>query len=379
MVSSFDKLSKNKSLVYNKLYINAIKIVFNRIDKKNKNVQFSEFLSILKKVANTRFIIENILNQLFPKLQLYENLDKFGRVRSDNLDVQNCGRKYAIQFISKIHYTPFNFLLPGNYIEPLVTPIAGKYEKYEAQVKSNSISNNNLDQLIIREPVIKLLYTYSPCGYTIKYDNIPLTSFYYELNDNLYNELKSIDIPDRKSISKDMIMYRTIYHTNPQYHLIILNIIYELFKKIMTNEKDISNYNTNVDLIKEIYWWMSHATLYERGSCAITEIFCNALFLHIDPFHNDIYFVNNNYNTDIEAMLIDNPADFINKFNNFVLYKDLYEIHKFIDIPLEQVMNIKSLDINTNYLLFDVFEYIQQCNIDDQNNTSLDDIMNEFK
>jgi len=30
-------------------------------------------------------------------------------------------------------------------------------------------------------------------------------------------------------------------------------------------------------------------------------------------------------------------------------------------------------------MLFDIFEYIQQCNIDDQNNTSLDDIMNEFK
>jgi hypothetical protein len=395
--------NKNKNYIYNKLYINSIKYIYNQLKLANSSNKYKDCSFILKKTANERYNIECILNKLFPYLRLDFNLEKFGRSRSkydlhgrNYVKMENNKNSYSK---NKKKYIPFNFLLDDNYEEPILTPINVKYKNYKDKVKEISINNNiDINILYKTEPLLKFLYTYEPKGCTIIYKNIELTTFYYECNDNLYNELKTIPIHDRL-LTTDQNMYRAIYHTNPKNHIKILQKINKKYNKIRDNinnpnyNQDL--YNENIKLVKKIYWWLSHATLYDRGSCAITEIFCNALFLFIDINTNFMYFTNNYsnnnnykpefyYNTDIEAMLESNPNTFVDKFDTYI---------KFTELPNETYKNININNIingtnNNNYKrLYDyedieninILEYLSNFSINVDNNDNLNDLINEFK
>lgn len=385
--------SRNKNYVYNKLYINSIKFIYNQIKLHNTNDKYKDCLYLLYKTSKERYDIECILNKLFPYLGLDFNLEKFGRSRS-NFDPH--GRKYIKKKYDKKNYIPFNFLLNDDYEEPLITPINIKYSSYKEKIKQICNNKYDINKLYISEPLIKLLYTCDPTCHTIIYKDIELTSFYYENNDNLYSELKSINVYNRL-LSTDMNMYRAIYHTNPKNHKYILNIINKKYKKILKNVNSI-NYNDelyieNIKLIKKIYWYLSHATLYDRGSCAITEIFCNALLLFISIDKDYIYFKNKidlesqlYYNTDIEAMLISNPSIFVKNFDSYVDY---------IKLPNEEYINLDVNNIiyginNNNYKRIYDYDNIENINIleylsnfssntEKSDNKPLNDLLNEFK
>lgn len=359
---------KNKNYIYNKLYINSIKLIYNQI--KLNNTSSATCNNILKLASNERFNIECILNKLFITLGLDFNLQKFGRSRTSD---SSYGRKIEDTNISKYvnkAYIPFNFMLKDDYKEPLFTPINVTYKLYNDKVKNICIKNNDIQNLLFKEPLLRLLHSYHAYGCAMIYKNISLTSFYYELNDDLYNELNLVPMYSR-CLTSDMNMYRAIYHTDPRNHSQILNIINKKYKKIIDNVNSPLKYNNylyneNLKLVRKIYWWLSHATLYERGSCAITEIFCNALLVYISaPLNNPCaYFKNKDCNTDIEAMLECNPNDFVDKFDTFVSY------HEFIDINQYFMLNMKNInegiaDINfTNYTStaniedFDLFAYL---------------------
>lgn len=390
--------NKNKNHIYNKLYINSIKCIYNQIKLNNTNSKYNDCQYILYKTANERYNIESILNKLFPYLRLDFNLEKFGRSRS-KFDIH--GRKYIAKTYDRKKFIPFNFLLNDDYDEPIYTPINIKYKNYNDKIKN--ICNNegltyNISNIYKIEPLLKLLYNSNPSCYNITYKNIQLTSFYYENSDDLYNELKSINIHDRL-LTTDMNMYRAIYHTNPIYHPQILNIINKKYKKIINNvnNSDYSEdlYNKNLKLIKKIYWWLSHATFYERGSCAISEIFCNALLLYINNnTHNNtnfIYFKNrvfNNilYNTDIEAMLTSNPNAFVNDFDSYIEYNNLPE-DKYVKLNVNNILNGNN---NNNYKrLYDcanieeinILEYLSNYSPITYKpvNIHLNNLINEFK
>lgn len=382
--------NKNKNYIYNKLYINSIKYIYNQIKLNNTNIKYNDCRYILYKTSNERYNIECILNKLFPYLKLDFNLEKFGRSRS-SCDLH--GRKYKQYTKNKKNYIPFNFLLNKNYEEPIITPINIKYKYYKEYIKLICINNNLLDNLLVNEPILKLLYTYEPKGHTIIYKDINLTSFYFELNDELYNELKLIPMRDR-ILSSDINMYRAIYHTNPQNHIKILNKINKKYKKIINNVNNVNYglnlYNKNVKLIKKIYWWLSHATLYERGSCAITEIFCNALFLFIDIDNEFKYFKNANidnnthYNTDIEAMLISNPNTFVENFDNYIKFDNIPDIDIYIQLNVNNIINGIN---NNNYKRIYDYEYIENIDIlyylsnfsiNNNENDLINNLINEF-
>lgn len=387
--------NKNKNYIYNKLYINSIKYIYNQIKLVNTSNKYNDCKFILKKTANERYSIESILNNFFPYLRLDFNLEKFGRSRC-KYDLH--GRKFvkkeyntSIYPKSKKNYIPFNFLLDGDYEEPLLTPINIKYKIYKNKVKKICIDNssNNIETLFKTEPLLKLLHTYEPKSCTVIYKNIELTSFYYELNDDLYNELKLIPIHDRL-LTTDQNMYRAIYHTNTKNHIQILDKVNKKYKKILDNvnsplyNQDL--YNENIKLVKKIFWWLSHATLYERGSCAITEIFCNALLLFIDNNNNFMYFTNNtNNNTDIEAMLESNPNTFVNKFDTYVNYINLPNNEPYVNLNINNIINGNN---NNNYKrLYDyenieninILEYLSNFTLNVDNNSNLMDLLNEFK
>ena len=333
--------NENKNKIYNILYKNSIKYIYNLL-KSDINNDFNDISKILYIISNTRYKIELLLSKLFPTLDLDINLSKFGRARSK---LGTHGKKYINKEIKKQYYIPFEFLIKNEYQEVLYTPIYIKYKHYDNKIKSLCMDNlymyknNNITFLDINEPVFKLLHKYENLGFCITYKNIELSAFYYELNDNLYNELKNIPIGNR-FLSTDINLYRAIYHTNPKSHKDILEIINIKYLQIIKNINDpIYNlnsnlYNKNLVLIKEIYWFLSHATLYERGSCAITEIFCNSLLILINK-RNEIskIFVNKeNINTDIEAMITSDPNNFVKLFDSFINYINIDNINEFSDI-----------------------------------------------
>ena len=380
-MSSSDELDEtNKRHIYNILFHNSIKFIYNKL--KNDSDNLNDISKILYLISDIRYKIELLLSRLFPKLDLDINLDKFGKIRTRT---GNHGRQYSIErgIVKKYYYTPFQFMIDSNYYEVLFTPIYIKYKHYDEKIKKICLENDkfiktpnsycfqydtniydkkntyNLDK---NEPVFHLLHKYENIGFNIKYKNVDLTSFYYELNDKLYNELENIPMNNR-FLSNDINMYRAIYHTNPKSHQDILKIINKKYLQIINNINNVVNftYEENLMLIKKIYWFLSHATLYERGSCAITEILCNSLLLFIKP--KEEFYTNNNVNkfkeykifknkeninTDIEAMLEPDPDIFNKTFDNFVNYTSIYDLDDFNDIN-----NIKCFDFQDN--IFDNF------------------------
>lgn len=402
----------NKRHIYNILFYNSIKIVYNKL--KNNINELNDISKILYLISNIRYKIELILSKLFPRLDLDINLDKFGRIRYKN---GTHGKKFTNKEIKKYYYIPFEFLIDSNYYEVLFTPIHIKYKHYDDKIRkiclyndkfikspnsycyqydTNIYDNKNTTILNKNEPVFHLLHKYENIGFNIQYKHIELTSFYYELNDKLYNELENIPMNTR-FLSNDINMYRAIYHTNPKSHQDILKIINKKYLQILNNINNVKNftYDENLILIKKIYWFLSHATLYERGSCAITEILCNSLLLFIKP-KEEFYTKNNvnkfkeykifknkeNINTDIEAMIISDPNIFSNLFDSFVNYIPITNVNKFNDIDNFKYSNFRNdLFDNINVENLDcklLFELLDNEIILDTKKSNIDNLIDEF-
>ena len=420
-MSSNDKLDEiNKRQIYNILFHNSIKFVYNKL--KNDIDNLNDISKILNMIANIRYKIEFLLSKLFPNLDLDINLDKFGRIRTRT---GTHGRKYSIErgIVKKYYYTPFQFMIDSDYYEVLFTPIYVKYKHYDEKIKKMCLENDkfiknpnsycfhydtnmydkkNTYTLNKNEPVFHLLHKHENIGFNIKYKNVDLTSFYYELNDKLYNELENIPMNSR-FLSNDINMYRAIYHTNPKSHQDILKIINKKYLQIINNVNNVKNftYDESTMLIKKLYWFLSHATLYERGSCAITEILCNSLLLFIkskDEFYTknnvnrleqyttksrlEIFKNKENINTDIEAMLEHDPDIFNKTFDNFVNYTSLDNLNNFNDINdikcfefqnnIFNDINIENLDSDMLFKLLN-----EKIKINDQN-SNIDNLIDEF-
>ncbi len=326
-------MNSNKNKVYKLLFDNSIKLLIKIL----KDGQ-TDIIKLLSICAHERYKIEYILSKVFPKLDLEINLEKFGRCRSKN---DSHGRPFIER---KINYKPFNFLLEKDHIECLITPIYKKYGHYDNFIKTKCIY---LNSYITNEPVLHLLYKFDPRGYTTLYNSLELTTFYYELNGLLYKELTEIPIQDRQ-LSKDINLYRAIYHTNPKFHLLILNEI-QIELNIILNSN--ITYLEKLNSIIKIFWWLSQATLYDRGSCAITELLCNSLFLYINS-SNKIFISRDNVNLDIEAMLCLDPFTFIDIFNQKIKYRPLSELkYELININKNIIFNT-SKNINSIHDLF---------------------------
>jgi hypothetical protein len=259
----------NKKHIYNILFENSIKYIYSLLknDIKNDIKKIDNISKILFLISNIRYNIEFLLSKLFPNLDLDINLPKFGRSRSK---VGNHGRKHLFNKIKKYYYIPFEFLIDDDYYEVLLTPIFIKYKNYDDKIKKHCLDNDkyikspnsycfqydtniydrkNIKDLNKLEPAFHLLHKYENIGFSTVYKNIELTSFYYELNDKLYNELNNIPINNR-FLSNDINMYRAIYHTNPKYHVDILDIINKKYIQFI-NDKDLNiTFDEKMNLIK---------------------------------------------------------------------------------------------------------------------------------
>lgn len=290
----------NKEKVYEILFNNAVKLLIVNIklefNSKNGIYNIEKLLCI---ASHQRYCIEYILNILYPKLDLYFNLDKFGRCRSTH---DTHGRAFKQNNFKKELYSPIKFLVENEKCEVLTTPIYKKYKHYDKKVKELVVQNSGYTA---NEPVFKLLYKINTQSFTIIYNNIELTTFYYESDDRMLKELDEIPIKDRY-LSNDINLYRAIYHTNPNNHIHILSEVNKLYEDLL---------NTNsIDIIKKIYWLLSHATLYSRGSAAITELLCSALLSYITN-KNQIIKSIDGINLDIEAMISITFEEFNNKWD----------------------------------------------------------------
>jgi hypothetical protein len=315
-----DIINNNKNKVYNYLSDNTIKYTLNSLNKGQNDI-----FKLLSAIAHKRYNIEYVLSKLFPQLELDSNLDKFGRCRSNK---GNHGRNFVFR---KIDYSPFNFLVENDHIECLITPIYKKYSHYDDIIKHKCVYYNSY---ITNEPIHQLLYKYDVRGYTTIYNNLELTTFYYELNNLLYAELDLIPM-NKRYLNTDINLYRAIYHTNPKNHILILN-------EVNIELQNVLNISLNkidrISSIIKIYWWLSHATLYERGSCAITEILCNSLLVYVN--NNNITFISESgINLDIEAMLTPDPYLFIDNFNKNIKFRKM-DLKKYETIDIRNYDNI---------------------------------------
>ena len=316
----------NKQKVYDILFNNAVKLLLININLNfNRNTSIDSIDKLLCIASHQRYYIEYILNILYPDLDLKFNLDKFGRCRSK---LDNHGRLYKGNLIKKELYSPFKFLFLNKDHESLITPIYIKYKHYDQKIKDLTVKYNGYTT---NEPIFKLLYKMNKQSFTVIYNNIELTTFYYENDSRVLKELEEIPIKDR-FLSKDINLYRAIYHTSTESHTHILNELSYLYNLILGDIDD----KTNV--IKKIYWLLSHATLYERGSAAITEMICSALFSTFNG--KQIIKAKKGINLDIEAMISPTIDDFLLKWDKYTIFTDM-NTNRYYSINLNDWKNKK--------------------------------------
>ena len=279
-------------------------------------------------IANSINKIEYVLSKLFPYLNLHNELDKFGRCRQRNATY---GREY--KYYGNINfYTPYKHMLESDFYDYHITPLFGKYKNYEDYVK-NICTNYKTNTP--NDPTFNLLYPKKSLYYQMSYNHINLSAFYYEMDDKLYTELKNANKLS-ESISTNVNMYRAIYHTHPKFHdLILHNVNLELDRFFTTN----ITHNKQIICIKKIYWWLSHATLFDRGSCAITEIVCNALLIFVNK-SSFFQITNSDIKLDIEAMLLNKPELFYPIFDKHVNFNKLDNINKYEIIHINDFNDI---------------------------------------
>jgi len=151
----------------------------------------------------------------------------------------------------------------------------------------------------------------------VKTNNINLSSFWTIIpkNSNIQNILNEVKhyqqyAYSRLNLDPNISVY--ILHTSPTHFNYILNEIDNLYNML---EKDNPN---NLNIIAQIYWWLSQAMFYMRGSATISDIICRALLYKYNnmllsrPVDDRI--------PDLEAIITPNPDEFIN------VYKSMFKI-----------------------------------------------------
>lgn len=327
-------IESEKKYQYNIFYNEIVLYIIDKL--KNENNSFQNILSI---IAHQRYYLEYNLDKLYPSLRLDFNLDKFGRCRDKN---DSHGRKYIYKTNEK-HYYPLAHKMK-NKDELIFTAIFEKYKLYENKVKNYFNSNSN--NYLIKEPLFDLLIKSEHKANTIKYENIDLSTIYYEFDDIMINNLKNINIENREIIN-NVNLYRAIYHSPTSSHLDILNICNSLFISFYKS----SEYELKKYIIIKLAWLLSHASLYERGSASITEILISSMFSILEN-KNIVIYNQPDILFDIEAMLLDFKT-FQNKFDNLILYKpNLLKEH---NLPIKKINAIEDTGTiqleDINYLI----------------------------
>lgn len=168
----------------------------------------------------------------------------------------------------------------------LITPFYGKYNNIVDMYNylKHTVSLNNFEfgsklESVIESPnvvIIKKMYKSDPSIKIIQNDEINgnLSILYYERDDNLIKSVE--DIYPRSDIVENSLLYRCVFHTESKSHLSIINHINKLVSTFSNDDKD-SN-SKNIGCLIEIFWFMSQASFFYRGSASISEMVLSVLY-----------------------------------------------------------------------------------------------------
>ncbi len=278
-------------------------------------------LSIYKKIFNITSSkkLYKLLNEVaFYRYETAKNLgdedfEKFGKARFINAEWGRAGKLdskiWDKEYMDKMYY-PFNYKLKSRF-EVLITPVYKKYDMYDRIINELCFGKHSLksdesyyDYKGFTNFIVKDILWKSDNGvYINSYNKIPLTMFYYERDKEL---IQNVDKYGNKDfLSSNILLYKSIIHTPPELHeYLLFKCLDEIIKFNDNSEKSPIG---KMDTIASIFWYLSHATLYERGSASVSEVICSALLtLLYGDFDNIIVFSGKKNITmlDIEAMIL---------------------------------------------------------------------------
>jgi hypothetical protein len=133
----------------------------------------------------------------------------------------------------------------------LVTPFVKRYSDI---ISLDSVTDPGVSCM---PDSVKALHKSQPKSRQIVYRNMKLSYLYYETDDALIDK---VSFGPRSWISSNPLLYRCVYHTETSQ-----------FDRLIREIK------TNIDDHKLVYWLLCQATMFCRGSAAITEMVISAL------------------------------------------------------------------------------------------------------
>lgn len=305
--------------------------IISTIDKIKSIKTIKQFYKLLYDISYNRFETAKIINNYTEIKEPDDILNQFGRSRVLNsewgLHYNNIEK--PIENIVEMYYPKYH-KLTSKY-EALITPIFKKYNMYLEKLKKICIYNS-IDLVFNKMNILKeykgltniiaidILNKSNSGIHIVEYDKKPLTIMYYEKDTEMINTIEKYG--NDKHLSSNILLYRAIYHTAPEFHSLLLD---NCFKIILDSK------NQGQQEIATVFWLLAQATLYERGSASITEIICSAMMSILQNKKVKIKCKNENLYLDIEAMSM--------SLENFLLYWQ-NNINKFcVDFEYNYISN----------------------------------------
>lgn len=293
--------------------------------------------------------IKNYLNYKLDtnvKLDIFSILDHFSKVRNiiANIMYKINNSLNESTFCKKEELNEFgkwrNLNDPPSLKDLIITPFYGKYNKIVDIGMYLSNGNEFRIDLVMPSPnieLIKKMYRSDASMKVIKHKNINgnLSILYYENDDDLIKSIENI-YPRSEFAEENSLLYRCVFHTESYLHLDVINNINSLLNQVEPRETNLK------ECIFEIFWFMSQASFFYRGSASISEMSISIIYnifknkLNADSeLKTNFYMPLFTYGSDVHA-IVNNVEDFKNmadgliKLDNVVYlsettYKDSYD------------------------------------------------------
>ncbi len=277
----------DRQVVWSILFENAVNAMCNT----PKSISMSKLLYM---ASYHRYNIERILCKWFGNPHVSEDVIKmFGRVRHPlgAWGRPNVNIGESTECDQTKQYWPFVWY-PDEEYRIMYTPIYIKYGAYLDKLRY--VTSTESTDKPATHVVHRLLFKVSPSVLTVWWDDktktsskgvqiksdkdvdkVELSTLYCENSDELINELIMVPIKDRK-IANDVGQYRAIYHTPSTSHERIIQYLEDNMYVVHGG-----NHSAKMEYVRNAFWLLSHAMLFERGSASITEMVCNVLWRRI--------------------------------------------------------------------------------------------------
>jgi hypothetical protein len=198
----------------------------------------------------------------------------------------------------------------------LITPFYGKYNNIvnmEEHLKCTVSIDKTGVEFMEESPnivLIKKMYSSNPSIKVIQNNKIQgnLSILYYEKDSDLIKSIENI-YPRTDLVEENSLLYRCVFHTESNLHQSIINHINKLISPFSNSNKEHREIyiHTSIECLFEIFWFMSQASFFYRGSASISEMVISVLYnvFNHNKLKNNLYYLNFPYGSDVHAIVND--------------------------------------------------------------------------